>query len=99
MKNVSPSVFKDCCTMGQTLADQHGEGVILLAGLHALCDSLFTSAGSQWGVDVQPLRKEFEACIRARMSTTGMQPDAFESAVSGLQRAGQTAAYIAAIPE
>ena len=85
--------------MGESLATQHGEGAVLLAGLYSLCDSLFTAASSQWGVDVQPLRNEFQACIRARMSATGMPSSAFESAVTGLQQAGQTAAYLAAIPE
>ena len=85
--------------MGQALANQHGEGAVLLAGLHSLCDSLFTAAGSQWGVDVEPLRREFQECIRARMTVTGMRHDAFENAVSSLQKAGRTAAYIAAIPE
>ena len=85
--------------MGQKLANQHGEGAVLLAGLHSLCDSLFSAAGSQWGVDIEPLRHEFQACLKARMTTTGMPDSAFENALSGLKQAGRTAAYIARIPE
>lgn len=99
MRNVSPSVFEDCCTLGQGLSNRHGESAILLAGLHTMCESLFAAAGTQWAVDVEPIRKEFHQCIKARMVATGMPERAFEDALSGLREAGRTAAYIAAIPE
>lgn len=95
----TPTIKEEIQTLAHGLTRQHSPDAVLLAGTWQLCESALRQWGTQCGANVAPMLSELRECISARRAKTGLSNSEFEGALSRIRQAGQTAAYLSAIPD
>lgn len=84
-------------TMVNTLNAQHGGLAVALASVLAMSRCLFRKYGSQRGANLEPLLALQDQCVETWARINGVATKSVRDAVTGLERAGLTTAYLDAM--
>ncbi len=99
MSTHTPTITDEIRTLARGMARQHSADAVLLAATWQLCESALRRLGAQYDANVIPMLSELRECISARRAETGLSSSDFERALSSIRQAGETAAYLDAIPD